>query len=38
MNAVLCRRAIADRRRWFVGWSIGIAVFVVLNIEFWPSF
>lgn len=38
MSAVVCRRAIADRRRWLVGWSIGIAVFVVLNIAFWPSF
>ncbi len=38
MNAVVLRRAVADRRRWLVGWSIGIAGFVVLNIAFWPSF
>lgn len=38
MNAVLFRRAIADRRRWLIGWSIGITAFVVINIAFWPSF
>ncbi len=38
MNAVVFRRALADRRRWLIGWSIGITVFVVLNIAFWPSF
>jgi ABC-2 type transport system permease protein len=38
MSGVLFRRAIADRRRWLIGWSIGIAAFVVINIAFWPSF
>ena len=38
MSAVVLRRALADRRRWLIGWSIGIASFVVLNIAFWPSF
>lgn len=38
MSAVVLRRALADRRRWLIGWSIGITSFVVLNIAFWPSF
>jgi ABC-2 type transport system permease protein len=37
VNLVLARRAIADRRRWVIGWSIGIAAFVVVNIAFWPA-
>ncbi|MEY4229266.1 MAG: hypothetical protein RLZZ362_115 [Actinomycetota bacterium] len=37
MTLVLARRAIADRRRWLIGWSIGIAAFVVVNIAFWPA-
>jgi ABC-2 type transport system permease protein len=37
VNLVLARRAIADRRRWLIGWSIGIAAFVVVNIAFWPA-
>lgn len=38
MNAVLFRRSLADRRRWLIGWSIGITAFVVINVAFWPSF
>lgn len=34
---VLLRRAMRDRRRWLLGWSIGIVVLVALNIGFWPS-
>lgn len=34
---VLARRSIADRHRWLVGWSVGITVFIVLNIAFWPA-
>ena len=37
MNLVLTRRAIADRRRWLIGWSIGISAFAVVNIAFWPA-
>lgn len=33
----MARRAIADRRRWLIGWSIGITAFVVVNIAFWPA-
>ena len=35
---VLFRRAVRDRRRWFVGWAIGIVALVVLTLAFWPSF
>lgn len=35
---VLFRRAVVERRRWLVGWSIGIVVLVVLTLAFWPSF
>ena len=35
---VLVRRTVGDRRRWLVGWSIGIVAFVVLNLAFYPSF
>jgi ABC-2 type transport system permease protein len=38
VSGVLFRRAIVDRRRWLIGWSIGITAFVVINIAFWPSF
>lgn len=38
MSGVLFRRSIADRRRWLLGWSIGITAFVVINVAFWPSF
>ena len=35
---VVLRRAVADRRRWLIGWSLGVVGLVVLNIAFWPSF
>jgi ABC-2 type transport system permease protein len=38
VSAVVLRRAVAERSRWLVGWSVGITAFVVLNIAFWPSF
>jgi ABC-2 type transport system permease protein len=38
VNAVILHRAVTDRRRWLIGWSIGVAAFVVVNIAFWPSF
>ena len=37
MNLVLTRRAIADRHRWLIGWSIGISAFAVVNIAFWAA-
>ncbi|MEX1105958.1 MAG: ABC transporter permease subunit [Ilumatobacteraceae bacterium] len=37
MNLVLAGRVIADRRRWLVGWSIGVAGYAVMNIAFWPA-
>lgn len=35
---VVLRRALADRVRWLIGWSIGIVALVVMTIAFWPSF
>ncbi len=37
-SLVLFRRALADRRRWLLGWSVGIVLLVVLTLAFWPSF
>jgi ABC-2 type transport system permease protein len=34
---VLFRRAIADRRRWLIGWNVGIVALSVLSIAFWPA-
>jgi ABC-2 type transport system permease protein len=35
---VLFRRTLVDRRRWLIGWSLGIVSLVVLTLAFWPSF
>jgi ABC-2 type transport system permease protein len=35
---VITRRALADRRRWLIGWSLGIVGLVASTIAFWPSF
>lgn len=32
------RRTVRERRRWLIGWSLGIIALVTLNIGFWPSF
>ena len=37
MSFVLLRRAVADRKRWLVGWGLGIAAYLVLNVVFYPS-
>lgn len=37
-SAVVVRRTVGTRRRWLVGWSIGVVAFVVLNLAFYPSF
>lgn len=37
MTHVLLDRAMADRRRWLIGWSTGIVLTIVLSIAFWPS-
>ena len=35
-SLVLFRRALADRRRWLLGWSVGIVLLVVLTLAlFW---
>jgi ABC-2 type transport system permease protein len=37
MSAVLFRRTLMDRRRWLIGWTIGIIALVVVSLAFWPS-
>lgn len=37
MSAVLVRRQMSDRRRWLIGWTIGIISLVVVTLAFWPS-
>ncbi len=36
-TGTLARRAVAGRRRWLIGWSLGIGAFVALNVGFWPA-
>ncbi len=38
MNLVIAQRTVSDRKRWLIGWSIGVAAFVVVNLAFYPSF
>lgn len=38
MSLPVTRRALVSRLRWFVGWSIGIVVFVALTLGFYPAF
>lgn len=37
MSPVMLRRFLHDRRRWLIGWSLGIAGYAVLNVAFYPS-
>jgi ABC-2 type transport system permease protein len=37
-GVVVLRRAVHDRRRWLIGWSLGIVGLVVSTTAFWPSF
>ena len=37
MSPVMLRRFLGDRRRWLIGWSLGIAGYAVLNVAFYPS-
>lgn len=34
---VLLQRAVHERRRWLVGWSIGILALVATTVGFWPA-
>lgn len=34
---VLYLRGLHERRRWLVGWSLGIVALAVISIVFWPS-
>jgi ABC-2 type transport system permease protein len=34
---VLFRRAVSERRRWLLGWSIGVAALIVVTVAFWPT-
>jgi ABC-2 type transport system permease protein len=34
---VILRRALADRRRWLLGWSLGVLGLVVLELAFYPT-
>ena len=34
---MILRRALADRRRWLLGWSLGILGLVVLELAFYPT-
>lgn len=36
-GGVFFRRAVASRRRWLIGWSLGIVALVVMTVAFWPS-
>ncbi len=38
MNFVMWKRALLERRRWMLGWSIGSAAFIIINLAFYPSF
>ena len=37
MSTVLFRRTLMDRRRWLIGWTIGIIALIVVSLAFWPS-
>ncbi|MFN8021059.1 MAG: ABC transporter permease subunit [Acidimicrobiales bacterium] len=37
MTLVLVRRSLVDRRRWLVGWSIGMVGYSVVTVGFWPA-
>jgi ABC-2 type transport system permease protein len=34
---VILRRAVRDRRRWLVGWTLGVLGLVVLELAFYPT-
>jgi ABC-type transport system involved in multi-copper enzyme maturation permease subunit len=34
---MILRRALADRRRWLLGWSLGVLGLVVLELAFYPT-
>ncbi len=38
MRSVILRRAVIERRRWLIGWSLGIGTLAVSTLAFWPSF
>ena len=37
MALLIAERSLRDRRRGFVGWSIGLAAYVALQTSFYPS-